>query len=125
MDYTIEIDGETGWGRITVRGEVRVRELPGLFAAAWSDPRYATVERAIWNFLNTRAAMRFDEILRLTEWISANKRGRGAKTIAIVAAEDAVFGTSRMFEALQSEFGWTVGVFRDEAAATEWLRRQP
>lgn len=125
MDFTIEIDGETGWGRITVRGEFGVKDLPGLFAAAWSDPRYSTVERAIWNFLNTRAAMRLDDIMRLTEWIAANKRGRGAKTIAIVAAEDAVFGTSRMFEALQSEFGWTVRVFRDEVAAIDWLRRQP
>lgn len=125
MDYTIEIDGETGWGRITVRGELRARELPALVAAAWNDPRYAAVERAIWNFLNTRAAMRVDEILRLTEWIASNQRGRGARTIAIVAAEDAVFGTGRMFGALQGESGWTVGVFRDEAAATEWLHRQP
>lgn len=124
MQYTIEVDGETGWGRVTVRGDIGLHELPSLAAAVWGDPSYARVERAIWNFVQTRSTMRLDDMMRLTQWISENKRGRGARTVAIVAAEDGVFGTGRMFEALQRQSGWNVGVFRDEEAATRWLREQ-
>jgi len=69
--------------------------------------------------------MRLEDLMRLTNWIATHKQGRGAKTIAIVAASDVVFGVSRMFEALQHDFGWRVRVFRDEKAATAWLRAQP
>ena len=125
MDFAVEIDDEAGWARVTVRGDLRVEQLPELAVAVWSDPGYAKVDRAIWNFLQSSSSMRLDDIMRLTNWISENKRGRGARIVAIVAAEDGVFGTVRMFEALQQQYGWTVGVFRDEAAARDWLRQQP
>lgn len=125
MDYTIEIDEKTGWGKVTVRGEILREELPALALAVWNHPGYSTAERAIWNFLQTRSTMRLEDLMRLTSWIAENKRGRGARTVALVAHSDSVFGTSRMFEALQSQYGWTIGVFRDEDAASDWLRRQP
>lgn len=125
MDYTIEIDETTGWGKVTVRGELLREELPALALAVWEHPGYSKCERAIWNFVQTQSTMRLEDLMRLTSWIAENKRGRGARTVALVASSDSVFGTSRMFEALQSQYGWTIGVFRDEEAASDWLRRQP
>jgi hypothetical protein len=57
-------------------------------------------------------------------WIAANKQGRGARTIAIVAPDDVIFGVGRMFNALQPGSGWAVSVFRDRDAARAWLEAQ-
>jgi len=121
MKFEYEVEPATGWGCVTISGEVGVDEVCRLLGAAWSDPRYSGVERALWNFLDAYTAMRLDDLERLTQWIMQNKHGRGARVIAIVAEDDLIFGVGRMFDAIQSEFGWKVGIFRTEAAARAWL----
>jgi hypothetical protein len=44
-----------------------------------------------------------------------------AHKLAIVAAEDVVFGMARMYEVLAERHGPSVGVFRDVLEAARWL----
>lgn len=121
MDFSFTVDPGTGWGRVDIRGEVVVEDLVRLMQAAWSDPAYASVDRSLWNFEHAWTAMRMEDLMQLGPWIGANKSGRGAKTIAIVAPDDVVFGVGRMFDALQPGMGWTISLFRDHASARAWL----
>lgn len=122
MDFRIGVDPETGWGRVDVSGNIALDDLYRLFAAAWEHPDYARAELAVWHIFKARTTMRFDDLMQLTHWLVANKKGRGPKRIAIVAHDDVTFGMSRMFDNLQQEFGWEVQVFRSAATANEWLR---
>jgi hypothetical protein len=124
MEFKFSVDGGTGWGFVDISGEVAVDDLRKLLAAAWGDSAYSAVERSLWNFEKAWTAMRMEDLMQLTPWMVANKAGRGAKTIAIVAPDDVVFGVGRMFDALQDGVGWNVGVFRDRAAAQAWLEKQ-
>ncbi len=124
MDFAFRVDSATGFGHVDIRGEVVLDDLRRLMQAAWTDPAYAAVERSLWNFVDAWTAMRTEDLVQLGQWVSANKAGRGAKTIAIVAPDDVVFGVGRMFDALQQGMGWTVGIFREAGPATRWLEEQ-
>jgi len=124
MEYQFAVDPGSGWGRVTVSGDVALPGLAALLKAVWTDPEYSRVKTALWNFLDARTTMRLDDIMQLKSWISDAKGNRGAKTIALVAADDVIFGVGRMFHAVQPEFGWKVCIFREESEAIAWLRAQ-
>jgi len=121
MDFGIAVDPVTGFGEVTVCGDVSADEFLDVFAAAWRDAAYAATERAVWNLVRAQSSMRFEDLLRITRWISANKQGRGPRKIAVVAPQDVMFGLSRMFDALKPDLAVSVGVFRSEDAARAWL----
>ena len=124
MDFAFRVDSATGLGHVDIRGEVVLDDLRRLMEAAWLDPAYAAVERSVWNFSEAWTAMRTEDLLQLGQWVTANKAGRGAKIIAIVAPDDVVYGVGRMFDALQPGMGWTVGLFRAPGPALAWLEAQ-
>lgn len=124
MEYRIDIDPTSGWGRVTVTGEVALEGLAQLLKAAWTDPEYSRIETALWNFLDARTSMRLEDLMQLKAWISGAKGDRGARTIALVAADDVIFGVGRMFHAVQPEVGWKVSIFREESEAIAWLKAQ-
>ena len=124
MNYIIEVEPDTGWGKVMVTGEITFTELRDLLAAAWNDPAYARVAKAKWNFLDTQTALDFDDMLQLTRWVSANKQERGPKIVALIASNDLIFGMSRMFQTLHTDYGWTMNVFRSEADADAWLSQE-
>ena len=121
MDFSFRVDPATGWGQVDIRGEVVVADMRRLMEAAWRDPAYTAVERSVWNFAEAWTAMRTGDLMQLGPWIAANKAGRGAKIIAIVAPDDVVFGVGRMFDALQPGMGWKIGLFRELEPARRWL----
>ena len=121
MNYTIEVEPDTGWGKVVVTGEITFPELRDLLAAAWADPAYTRVEKAKWNFLETETALGFDDLLQLTQWVSRNKQERGPKVVALIASNDLIFGVSRMFQTLHTDYGWNMNVFRSETEADSWL----
>lgn len=124
MEFAFRVDPATGRGEVDIRGEVEVEGLLKLLQAAWSDPAYASVERSLWNFEHAWTKMRMEDLMRLGPWIAEHKSGRGAKTIAIVAPDDVVFGVGRMFDALQTGTGWKISLFRERTAALAWLEAQ-
>lgn len=124
MDYRIEVEPDTGWGKVSVTGEISSTGLRDLLAAAWNDAAYAQVDKAKWNFLETRTALDFDDMLQLTSWVGDNKQERGPKVVALIASNDLIFGMSRMFQTLYSEHGWRMNVFRSEDDANEWLGQE-
>ncbi|HSJ47840.1 MAG TPA: hypothetical protein VLA26_03245 [Gammaproteobacteria bacterium] len=124
MDYRIAVDDTSGWGKATISGEITPQGLVEMLEAAWSHPQYSRVEAAIWNFLDAHTTMRLDDLLQFNAWVATTKRDRGAKTIAIVAADDVIFGVGRMFHAVQPELGWKLCIFRDEPEAIAWLRSE-
>jgi hypothetical protein len=124
MKFTIAIEPDTGWGNVTVSGDIQLDGLRELMTAAWNNAAYCNVDKTKFNLLNAKTALYLTDIMELTQWVSENKRGRGAKTIAIIASNDLMFGVSRMFHALQGEYGYTVNVFRTENEADAWLSRQ-
>jgi hypothetical protein len=122
MEFNIDVDPETGWGRVTITGELALEDFLRLMEAAWTDPAYGKAPVAIWNFHGIQTSMRLDSLMELTDWISAQKRGRGATAIAMVASEDLAFGIGRMFQAVQHKLGLDLGVFRNEHDAARWLK---
>lgn len=124
MEYSISVDDARGWGRTTISGEITPAGLVELLETAWSDPRYSKVDTALWNFLDAHTSMRLDDLMQFNDWIARTKRDRGARTVAIVAADDVIFGVGRMFHAVQPELGWKVSIFRNEAEAIAWLESQ-
>lgn len=122
MDFNLRVDPETGWGEVSISGDISLADLRDLFLSMWDDSGYARAERALWSIVHARSSMRYDDLVQLTQWVAANKQGRGPKFVAIVATDDATFGMSRMYDALTKEFGWMVRVFRSPEAAREWLR---
>lgn len=124
MDYRIEVEPDTGWGKVSVTGEISSTGLRDLLAAAWGDAAYAQVAKAKWNFLDTETALSFDDMLQLTQWVTQNKQERGPKVVALIASNDLIFGVSRMFQTLYSEHGWRMNVFRSEADADDWLSQE-
>jgi len=124
MKFKIDIDPRTGWGDVTISGDIELQGLRELLMQAWQHPIYAKIERAKWNLLQANTSLSLDDLFEFTQWILDNKQGHGAKIIAIVASDDLMFGMSRMFHAIQNNFGWTVGVFRTEDEAVDWLEQQ-
>lgn len=124
MQYVIEIDRDKGWGIVNISGDIGMAGLRQLLAQAWSHPAYGNIERATWNLLDASTDLSLDDLFELTQWILENKQDQGARIIAIVASDDLMFGMSRMFHAIQDNFGWTVGVFRTETEAHKWLEQQ-
>jgi hypothetical protein len=124
MDFKIEIEPDTGWGSITISGDIRSEELLDFFVRVWGDPEYLRVDRAKWRFCNARTDMRVEDVMRMTKWVSENKLGRGPRFVALVASDDLIFGMSRMFEALLFQYGGTMSVFRTDEAANAWLGQQ-
>ncbi|HEX5091836.1 MAG TPA: hypothetical protein VFV84_04010 [Burkholderiales bacterium] len=124
MDFDFRVDPATGLGHVDIRGEVVVDDLRRLMEAAWHDPAYAAVERAVWNFAGAWTALRTENLLQFGEWFAAHKAGRGAKIIAVIAPDDVVFGVGRVFDALQHGEGWSIGLFREAEPALQWLEAQ-
>lgn len=124
MDYQFTVDPQSGKGKVTISGDITPQGLAELLEAAWADPAYSRCATALWNFLEARTEMRFDDLVQLGEWIANAKHNRGAKTIAIVATNDVIFGVGRMFHAIQPESGWKVCIFRNEPDAVAWLDAQ-
>lgn len=122
MEYTISVDPETGWGYVSLAGEIRPSEFPALLATAWEHPGYAAAHCAIWDFTGSKTGYYFSDIVGLTDFIASNKRGRGPTTVAIVASADTEFGMGRVFSAFDEKCGYTVSVFRTKEQAVAWLQ---
>lgn len=124
MDYRIEVEPDTGWGKVSVTGEISSTGLRDLPAEAWNDAAYAQVDKAKWNFLEPRTALNFDNMLQLTRWVADNKQERGPKVVALIASNDLIFGMSRMFQTLYSKHGWRINVSRSEDDTNDWLSQE-
>jgi len=124
MNFEISIDSTTGWGYVAITGVIDMDGLRQLLIQAWQHPVYANIRCAMWNLLDADTQLSLDELFDFTQWILDNKHGQGAKVIALVASDDLMFGMSRMFHAIQNNFGWVVEVFRNEEEAQVWLQAQ-
>ena len=121
MNYDIQVDSETGWGRVTITGDIYFQNFLGVLKAAWADPNYATVTHAIWDFSEGHSTFDFDKVVDLTKYISREKKGRGPSVVAVVAAKDLEFGLSRIFATFEEQYGYKVQVFRRMEEAEHWL----
>ena len=124
LEYSVAFDPDTGWGHVTVAGEVRLEAFPDALAAMWRHPEYARASFAIWDFTAAHTSRHLPEVVNLTTYIWAAKLGRGPSTIAIVASRDLEFGIGRMFAAFSEKCGYVITVYRTLAAARAWLLAQ-
>jgi len=120
----IAVDPENGWGLVTVRGPVTVADMIELMPRLWAHPQYLGVTCALWDFSGCRPSLDFGSMLRFTDFIGAEKQGRGASTLAIVAPADLEFGLSRMFGSLIEHQGFNINIFRAREPAIAWLMEQ-
>lgn len=122
MDYSIDVDPQTGWGLVSLSGEVRPNEFPALLAQAWEHAGYAAARCAIWDFTGCQTGYYFNDIVGLTDFIAGHKQGRGPRIVALVASSDLEYGMSRVFSAFEEKCGYTTNVFRTRPEAVAWLR---
>jgi hypothetical protein len=120
----IAVDGESGWGLVTIRGPVTVADMIEFMPRLWAHPQYGGVTCALWDFSGCLPSLDFGSMLRFTDFIAAEKHGRGASTLAIVAPADLEFGLSRMFGSLIEHQGFNVNIFRSREPAVAWLQEQ-
>jgi hypothetical protein len=83
-----------------------------------ADPRFERDFRQYWD-LRDITDMRITRV-GLTLAAKLNPFGPSARR-AIVVASDTSFGLARMYDLLRGESGDVIQVFRDRAAALEWL----
>jgi hypothetical protein len=83
--------------------------------------------RDLWDFRGCRATpgFGFDGMNRIVDRIK-NKYGRANannKTALLVDDGSTPFGLSRMFQLLMDGYPTQVGIFKDEADATQWISK--
>ena len=122
MNYNISVDPHTNWGRVTIQGELTAEDLKTSLVAAWTDPVYASVEYAIWDFRQALADISFEQMAKLAEFIGAQKGGRGSSVLAVVVSRHLEFGLGRMFGVLEDAYGYQVRVFFSMDEAEGFLR---
>jgi hypothetical protein len=119
--YTIDSDND----RVVVRfsGTVRDQDLFSTFGALYDDPRHRI---GMPELTDCRELQRADIT---TAGLRALARMTGAKLdpaqkpwkVAVVAPQSVVYGLARMYELLREGSPEHVAVFRDLAAAEQWL----
>jgi hypothetical protein len=80
----------------------------------------------LWDFRGCRATpdFHFSGMRRVVECIK-NKYGRANEKnkTALLVEGSTPFGLSRMFQLLMDGYPTQIGIFKDEAAATRWIRK--
>lgn len=123
MAIRYQIDPEMGVIYVNLAGEVRDDEFSAAIDTALHDPEY---HAGIDSLIDLRAVERFDvsseAIRQAVTTMGRELNGFGHHwRAAIVAPSDLVYGLSRMYQILREGSMEDVGVFRDDAAAREWL----
>ena len=83
--------------------------------------------RDLWDFRGCKATQGFgfEGMNRIVDRIK-NRYGRANadnKTALLVDEGSTPFGLSRMFQLLMDGYPTQIGIFKDEAAATEWINQ--
>ena len=120
MPVEYDVDPETGLVRVEAVGVVSPFEYLDIWELLMDDPRVSPAPRLVAGF---------EELVELATPGDVRNVAAGTKRVddfvrggrlAIVANSDAIFGFGRMFEALVSEKGLEVRVFRADGPATAW-----
>jgi hypothetical protein len=122
--FDVAVDPGSGLGLVTISGPVTAAEMIDFMPRLWAHPQYVMVEFALWDFSGCRPLLDFSSMLKFTDFIGAEKQGRGATTVALVAPADLEFGLSRMFGSLIEHQGFTINIFRSREPAVQWLEAQ-
>jgi hypothetical protein len=100
-----------------------------IIAAIDHENEHYTIEGRIdlWDFRGCQAApdFGFDGMSRVVDCIK-NKYGRANANnrTAVLVDGSTQYGLSRMFQLLMDGYPTQVGVFRDEAAAAQWISQE-
>jgi hypothetical protein len=120
MPVTYEIAG--GRVRMTLAGAYAPGDVTATFLAALDDPRCPRPARLLMDVSDSRAlATRpADDIRKVAEFLGPYADRIGGRC-AVVAPTDVMVGLSQMGAVHTGRVGVETRVFRDEAAAVEWL----
>jgi hypothetical protein len=128
MPVTVAVDAAERIRYTTMSGDVCETDLIAAFMRAMDDPR---IDPTLDQIVDMRGVQRLDVsaagVWRLAQVVSAADPPDVARRVAIVASSDYLFGMARMYEALRATAAApeVYQVFRDMAAAREWLGLGP
>jgi len=97
-----------------------------LFAETWTamveHPDFVPGMNALWDLRSVGLGrLPSAEMRRMVEWASVRGPRRGNARVAILVGTDVDFGMARVAAAISDGQGVQMRVFREEAAAREWV----
>ena len=116
--YTIQHQGKIT--SITLKGEVNNTLLKSIAEELWQGKDYHH-PCELWDLRTCIVAIGPQEIKELSQFVSAQKEGRGYGRVAIVVERDLHFKLSQLYEHHTQNLPFEVKAFRDIDIAREWL----
>jgi hypothetical protein len=118
--YRLDLGNRVVWSRGW--GVVTDEELQAHSRALGADPRFEPSFRQLQDLTDVGEPIVTPTGLRILAQL--NPFGKNARR-AVLVADDVTFGLARMHEMLRGASGDELQVFRDRAAAVEWLGLPP
>lgn len=108
--------------QVTAEGIIVTEQILDITRAIMALPGFKTIEGMVWRFDEAESIHTDAEQLRhLVGAIGREPNLRPDLKLAMVAADPLAFGFSRVFQTYSTGSPWRTEIFRDEAAAIEWL----
>lgn len=104
------------------RGRLGLEEMLFTLARLFRDPRWRAERPVLLDHSEASGAvLRADHTQQLAELLSMLRSRIGRSRLAVVAPDDAAFGTARMWQAQATDWDGEIAVFRDQDLARGWL----
>ena len=120
MPFSYTVDSELRLVRTTGTGTISDEDSEQLSAMQRSDPRVHAMMRELLDLRLVEQLSITPGRLQFRAHTDRQYSTEYANTLAIVVGSEVAFGVARMYELLTDEH-FLVRVFRDYAAACEWL----
>jgi hypothetical protein len=120
----LQFDPERNHVRIVMTGALSREAIRAAFDAAVADERYRAGMARLWDFRAADpATLDSETVVELGRYSLRFPPGINDVKVAIVSGSELGFGLSRMFE-MTSQAKTRLGIFRDLAAAEDWLAEE-
>ena len=122
MDWTIDLNRESGFLTVSVRGPWDMAEGMQALRAGWNHQADSGLQCVVWDVREVSAShVSSGQLRELAHRLLTDRPQLPSTTAAIVVSRDFEFGMGRMMEAFLGDGPVDFQVFRDLQEARQWL----
>jgi hypothetical protein len=126
VEFSYRINDEDHLVEVELRGPITLEGMLALHHSLLGDPGWRGGCRMIYDLSNVPAEVPpYDDLMALVQEYGHTPPERRAGPVALVATDNATFGTLRMLRGQLDAIPREVQMFRETAAARAWLGLPP
>ena len=121
MSHSIRFNENFGVVVVRYRGSVDFSEIRSVFDATVHITGFKPGLSLVVDFRDTSEPLTGTEVIALADYARRTDANWGVAKWLLIAEKDVTFGLARMFSSLTSNLDVQTKVFRNAAAADDWL----